>query len=249
MSAPAEPPRGEGAQSSEEQGDPHSRDAARGVREEARAALAVVSASVLQVDDALVQSAIGYERAALADNTHVAYERQWAAFEAWCQAHDACALPALPVTLALYLTEGADRGLAVATLGQAIAAIGARHADKGFDPPSAGRAFAKVWKGIRRKRGTAQRRVSPATIDVLRALVAALPESPIGLRDRALLVLGVAGAFRRSELVALDIADVTFHDRGMHVLLRSSKTDQEGRGLLKGVRHGLSPATCPVRTL
>jgi len=65
----------------------------------------------------------------------------------------------------------------------------------------------------------------------------------------ALLLLGFAGAFRRSELVALDVSDVQFAAEGLIVTLRRSKTDQEGEGMIKGVSFGSVPATCPVRAL
>ncbi len=71
----------------------------------------------------------------------------------------------------------------------------------------------------------------------------------LGLRDRALLLLGFAGAFRRSELVGLDVADVRFVRDGMLVSLRRSKTDQEGAGEQKAIAYGERPESCPVRAL
>jgi Phage integrase family len=84
----------------------------------------------------------------------------------------------------------------------------------------------------------------------VRALVATLdPTSLIGVRDRALLVIGFASAFRRGELVALDVADVDWTDDGLVVTIRHSKTDQEGQRPAIGLPYGSDPATCPVRTL
>jgi site-specific recombinase XerC len=74
-----------------------------------------------------------------------------------------------------------------------------------------------------------------------------LGTDPAGCRDRALLLLGFAGALRRSELVGLDLADVTEGTDGLTVHLRRSKTDQEGTGRTVGVPFGSNPATCPVR--
>jgi integrase len=73
--------------------------------------------------------------------------------------------------------------------------------------------------------------------------------SLIGVRDRALLLVGFAGAFRRSEVVSLDVADVTFGGDGLIVQLRRSKTDQEGEGRKVGLPFGSNPLTCPVRAL
>jgi site-specific recombinase XerD len=84
----------------------------------------------------------------------------------------------------------------------------------------------------------------------VRPLVETLsPTSLIGVRDRALLLVGFAGAFRRSEVVSLDVADVTFSSDGLIVQLRRSKTDQEGEGRKVGLPFGSNPLTCPVRSL
>lgn len=80
-------------------------------------------------------------------------------------------------------------------------------------------------------------------------MVGALPDTLGGLRDRALLLLGFAGAFRRSELVGLDVADLTFTSAGLVVRLRRSKTDQEGQGRPVGIPYGAQPDTCPVRAV
>jgi integrase len=75
-----------------------------------------------------------------------------------------------------------------------------------------------------------------------------LPEGLLGVRDRALLLIGFAGGFRRSELTALDAADVAGTRDGLVVTIRRSKTDQEGEGRKIGVPYGSNPATCPVRS-
>jgi integrase len=80
-------------------------------------------------------------------------------------------------------------------------------------------------------------------------MLEALPNTRVGLRDRALLLLGFAGAFRRSELVGLDVADLEFARAGVIVTLRKSKTDQEGRSRRLGIPFGSSEQTCPVRSV
>lgn len=104
-------------------------------------------------------------------------------------------------------------------------------------------------QGIRRVHATAQAQKEPVLVEELRAMVKALPDSLRGLRDRALLLVGFAGGFRRSDLVALDRADVKVVHDGMEVVIRRSKTDQEGAGRKIGIPFGSDPATCPVRTL
>src|SRR5262249_51616559 len=102
-------------------------------------------------------------------------------------------------------------------------------------------------KGIRRTLGTAPVQKAPALTPDIRAMVDATDSGLIGTRDRALLLLGFAGAFRRSELVALDVADLALTREGRTVPLRRSKTDQEGVGRKVGVPYGSNPETCPVR--
>jgi integrase len=88
-----------------------------------------------------------------------------------------------------------------------------------------------------------------ALIDDIRRMVDAAGAGLIGVRDRALILLGFAGAFRRSELVALDLADCSFGKDGLTVALRRSKTDQEGQGRKVGIPYGSNPGTCPVRNM
>jgi integrase len=80
-------------------------------------------------------------------------------------------------------------------------------------------------------------------------MVEALPDSIKGLRDRALILLGFAGAFRRSELVGLDVEDLLQDERGLQIRLRRSKTDQEGQGRVVGIHRSSEPPLCAVRAL
>jgi integrase len=104
-------------------------------------------------------------------------------------------------------------------------------------------------KGIRRTIGTAAKPKAAALTDDIRTMVDATDEGIIGARDRALILLGFAGAFRRSELVGLDVADCAFGKDGLTVTLRRSKTDQDGQGRKIGIPYGSNPETCPVRTI
>src|SRR5690606_36658359 len=106
-----------------------------------------------------------------------------------------------------------------------------------------------VMQGIRRTHGTAQDANAPILVGELRRMVATLPEGIRGTRDHALLLVGFASGFRRSELVALDVADLDFGADGLTVTLRRSKSDQEGAGRKVGIPFGSDPATCPVRSL
>jgi integrase len=97
--------------------------------------------------------------------------------------------------------------------------------------------------------GVAQTGKAALLTDALRSLMRIIPDSLLGKRDAALLLLGFSGAFRRSELVALNVADIESCEDGVKVTLRRSKTDQEGQGRVVGIPHGSNPQLCPVRAL
>lgn len=150
--------------------------------------------------------------------------------------------------VALYLTERAET-LAASTLNRRMAAISVRHQDHGLDSPTHNPEVRAVLTGIRRTTGTAQRQVTPASIGEVRRMVAHLPDTTIGTRDKALLLVGFAGALRRSELVALNVGDLKTRDEGIRVTLRRSKTDQERKGREVALPYGSDPQTCPVTAL
>jgi integrase len=202
-----------------------------------------------------------YAEQSRAESTRRAYQRDWADFVKWC-AHpkrNFIPLPADPATVALYITnlahpdkgenEPAQKPHKVATIERRLVAISQAHKLAGYERPTCSEMVRSVLKGIRRTEGTAQVAKAPATTDVLRRMLDTLPASILGTRDRALLLIGFAGAFRRSELVSLNVADVQFTTAGAVVTLRRSKTDQEGQGTKKGIPFGTSAATCPVRAL
>ena len=107
----------------------------------------------------------------------------------------------------------------------------------------------RTHAGIRRSIGTAQVVKAPAVITDLKRMLSKVPNTRVGLRDRALLLLGFASALRRSELVGLNVADLEFSSAGVVVTLRKSKTDQEQSGRRVAIPYGSSAATCPVRSL
>ncbi len=195
---------------------------------------------------AIADQAKAYADASKAANTRRAYRADWADFAAWCAHHGHSALPATPATLALYLTVRAETCKA-ATLGRRLVTIAQAHKTAGYDTPTTAPVVRAVWAGIRRVKGTAQEGKAPAVTDDVCAMVAGLPDTLRGHRDRALVLLGFAGAFRRSEMVALDVADVEDTRAGLVVTLRRSKTDQEGAGRKVGIPYGAYVESCPVR--
>lgn len=176
--------------------------------------------------------------ASIAENTRRAYRSDLAHFLAW-----GGSIPAKPELVAAYLADWAGR-LAVASLTRRLASISRAHTSQGFPSPTKSDLVKGALKGIRRTYGVAQYQVTPILREDLIAMVTDLSGAK-GIRDRALLLLGFAGAFRRSELVSLDVEDLEFVDRGLVVTLRRSKTDQEGAGRKVAIPFARGPM-CPV---
>ena len=185
-----------------------------------------------------IAAARRYVAAARAAATERAYRRGWDDFCAWCAFRRVEPLPAHPAAVAAYLSFLADRGLSVSSIGQRAAAIAHRHRKAGHEAPTTNPVVRDAVAGIRRTIGTAPRRKSAATADRIRLMLEACPDTMIGIRDRALLSFGFAGAFRRSELVALQVADLAEVADGYRVTIRRSKTDQEGQGAEIAIPRG-----------
>ena len=181
-----------------------------------------------------------------AKNTVRAYRADWDHFTAWCRSHGQSSLPASADTVALYVADLAA-SLKPATITRRISAISQAHQIAGMESPTRAAKVRLVLAGIRRTLGTAQEAKTPVLVDDQR-MIARLPEGLLGVRDRALLLIGFAGGFRRSELTALDRDAVEITRDGLVVTIRRSKTDQEGEGRKIGVPYGSNPATCPVRS-
>jgi site-specific recombinase XerD len=187
-------------------------------------------------------------RASKAENTVRGYNSDWLAFCSWAEAHRLCAMPASSETVAAFIAECAGR-LKVGSVQRRLNAIAEAHKAVGLDSPTHAAIVANTMKGIRRTKGTVPAQKTATLIDDIRAMVDATDSGLIGLRDRALVLLGFAGAFRRSELVGLNVEDCGFGKDGLTVTLRRSKTDQTGAGRKIGIPYGSNPETCPVRTM
>jgi integrase len=204
----------------------------------------------------VTDQALDYIKAARSERTRAAYREQWKDFEGWCRQHDLAALPAEPRTVVLYLSARAQKGSSartkkegckVSTLSLALTAISQVHLSADYESPRSDRMVREAFKGIRRTHGSAPTQKRPLLDVQVRELAKTLPSTLGGARDRALLLVGFSGAFRRSELVALTVADLSFNEEGLTVTLRRSKTDQEAHGRKVGLPYGRAAATCPVR--
>lgn len=196
----------------------------------------------------------GYVARASSEATLRAYRSDWRLFCAWCEERGYRSLPASPATVAAFVTLLAETGFAPrgqesmrgvrgaearplgrSTISRRLAAIVFAHRAAGIDPPTQQPDAARLEKAMRairrEKRDDPTARKRAADGDVLRDMLRSIQGEDLRAhRDRALLAIGMAGAFRRSELVAITVGRVTEDARGLLIRVPSSKTDQEGKG-------------------
>jgi site-specific recombinase XerD len=192
-------------------------------------------------------AAIDLAKAEKAVSTRKAYGTDFRIFKVWCDGKCVGSLPAIPETVAAFLAAEAGAGVKPSTLGRRVAAIRYAHKLAGVETPTDAEGVKATMRGIRRTFGGARNKKAPAVAAKMRSMVAIAPEGLAGLRDRALLLVGFAGAFRRSELVALDVADIAETATGLLMTIRGSKTDQERQGVTIAIARG--DVTCPVKAL
>lgn len=186
-----------------------------------------------------------YLQASLSDNTRRAYSNDLKHFMEW----GGC-IPATPESVASYLAVHADK-LSFATLSRRVVAIGKAHTLNRLLSPAHSEMVKATLHGIRRTYGCAQRRVNPTLMHDVQQMVKGL-NGLKGMRDKALLLIGFAGAFRRSELVSIQVGDIQFVDEGMIIHVRRSKTDQIGKGrdiAIPFVRGKMSPVQAATNWL
>jgi site-specific recombinase XerD len=186
--------------------------------------------AALNCDDAEV---LRFVAAARSTNTRRAYQSDVDHFLAW-----GGTIPADVGTIARYLARHAT-DLTPTTLARRLLGIRRAHLDRGFDDPTKADLVRTVLRGIRR---------APLVAEELLAICESLGDSISDIRDRTLLLVGFAGAFRRSELVAVDVEDLERAAAGFVITIRTSKTDQEGRGRKVCIPCGHSPF-CPLQAL
>jgi site-specific recombinase XerD len=204
----------------------------------------------LIVSDALrveAEAAASFAREQHARATRKAYRTDFGIFEAWCGSRGLAALPALPGTVATFLAAQTEDGAKPSTLSRRLAAIRYVHARANHPSPTAHEAVKATLAGIRRTQGVAPDRKAPITAERLLQMVALVPNTLRGARDRAILLLGFAGAFRRSELAALEVRDLQFLPEGIRIAIRRSKTDQEGAGQTVAIVRGA--CACPMEAV
>jgi site-specific recombinase XerD len=220
----------------------------------------VPSAVDRATEDARVRD---FQRLALSPSTVRAYRSDVAIWAAWCAERGLDPLQAASEDLTRFLASQAEPGrriagdgavpLKVATIRRRLAAIRKLYETAGLPSPTQNPSVALLMRGIARERGVPPERKDALEANAVKAMVSHVPRGQdgrptlAGLRDRALILLGFAGAFRRAELVALDVGDLRFEPEGLLVLVRRSKTDAEGLGRTKAIHRG--EQHCAVRAL
>jgi integrase len=157
-------------------------------------------------------------------------------------------MPATPEVVGACLAA-AGEGYALPTLRRRVAAIARACGVAGQPLDTKHRAIHETLRGIGRKHGAPARRAAALTTAEVKRLCRACGADLAGVRDRALFLLGLAGAMRRSELVGLDVGHVTWTADGLKLLIERSKTDAEGAGAEVAIPRGRAGDTCPVAAL
>ncbi len=187
-----------------------------------------------------------------AANTLRAYKADFNDFTSFCLKNGLSSMPTEPKVLSLYLTN-LSKTAKFSTLKRRIASISVIHKIKGHYLDTKHPIIMENLHGIKRVMGTHQRSKKPILINDLKLIIKAIDENQNNdlkrLRDKALMLIGFSGGFRRSELVNLDYEDIEFVDEGIKIFIKRSKTDQSGEGNLKAIPYFQNQDYCPVLKL
>ncbi|HZQ53292.1 MAG TPA: tyrosine-type recombinase/integrase [Bryobacteraceae bacterium] len=180
--------------------------------------------------------------------TRRAYASGWKAFCAWCAEARRSSLPADPKTVRNFAVWCINEKYRLATVLVRLNAIAHYHREADFASPI-DKSVRNLLTRARRDLKEVPRKKAALTYDNLCRVLRTIPNTRIGIRNRAMLTLTFAGGFRRSEVVALQLADLQFVPQGMTIYVASSKTDQTAQGAIVGIEPGKRLLTCPVRAL
>ena len=196
----------------------------------------------------LIEKAREYARASRATSTLKSYQSIWSAFTDWCGARGLDPCPASPEVIVAYITDRAEE-LKPQTIKKHLAAISQAHKLAGYSSPVQTEPVRLVMAGLRRVKGVGATPKKALRVGHIKKMIIAMPDTLVGIRDKAIILLGFVAGMRRSEVVGLDVGDVVFEPEGAVVTIRRSKRDQEGKGRQVAVPRGHHDATCPVRAI
>ncbi len=186
-----------------------------------------------------------------AKNTLRAYKADFADFALFCHKNSFSSMPSEPKVITLYLTH-LSKSSKYSTLKRRLASISVIHKLNGHYLDTKHPIITENLLGIKRVMGTYQKAKKPILISDLKVIVNAINEDKNQknrIKNKALLLIGFAGGFRRSELVAIEYEDVEFVSEGVKIIVKRSKTDQSGEGMIKGIPYFSTPNYCPVMSL
>ena len=180
------------------------------------------------------------------ENTLRAYQSDFKDFSIFCTKNNFSCIPTQPKVIALYITH-LSKSSKFSTLKRRIASISVIHKLKGHYIDTKHPIIMENLHGIKRTLGSRQKAKKPILINDLKLIIKAIDKEKI--RDKALILIGFAGGFRRSELVNIYHEDVEFVPEGVKILIKRSKTDQSGEGAVKAIPYFDNQEFCPVITL
>ena len=187
-----------------------------------------------------------------ANNTIRAYKSDFKDFSMFCAKNGFSSLPTEPKIISLYITY-LSSGRKISTLKRRIASISVVHRLKGHYIDTKHPIIIENLMGIRRKTGSFQRSKKPILINELKQIIKAIDTTNKNkgrvLRDKAIILTGFSGGFRRSELVSIDYNDLEFVSEGVKIFIKRSKTDQSGEGMIKALPYFENKEFCPVTFL
>ena len=184
-------------------------------------------------------------------NTLRAYKADFRDFDLFCKKNDLKSMPTDPKIITIYLTHLSKKSK-FSTLKRRLASISVIHKLNGHYLDTKHPIIRENLLGIKRAKGTHQKSKKPILINNLKQIINAIDQdvnSKNNVKNKALLLLGFAGGFRRSELVSLEYDDLEFVQEGMKVFVKRSKTDQSGEGMTKGIPYFKNPNYCPVKSV
>ena len=191
-------------------------------------------------------------RQSKASNTLRAYKSDFKNFAAFCSSHGLNSLPSEPKIIALYLTH-LSKTSKISTLRRRLVSISMVHKIKGHYLDTKHPIIIENLLGIKRVKGSVQKGKKPLLINDLKTIINVINEQKIEeikkLRDISIVLIGFGGGFRRSELISLDYEDLEFVQEGLKIILKRSKTDQYGEGMIKGLPYFENKTYCPVNNL
>ena len=192
-------------------------------------------------------------KASKAKNTIRAYKSDFHDFGLFCVKNGFDSLPSNPKTVSLYLTYLSTNNIKISTIKRRLVSIGVVHKTKGFYLDTKHPAIMENLFGIKRRKGVKQKGKKPLLISNLKQIINVIDEVNTSKekisRDKAIILLGFGGGFRRNELISLDYHDLEFVDEGLKINIKKSKTDQYGEGIIKALPYFDNSQYCPVRSI